>query len=82
MGVVPTIAALRRRAEATRRAEVERTLARLGHVDAADRRRIEAMSRALVKRLLHAPVTRLREDGSERHVAALRDLFELDESNK
>ena len=80
--VVPTIAALRRRAEATRRAEVERTLARLGHVDAADRRRIEAMSRALVKRLLHAPVTRLREDGSERHVAALRDLFELDESNK
>jgi len=40
------------------------------------------MSRALVKRLLHAPVTRLREDGSERHVAALRDLFELDESNK
>jgi glutamyl-tRNA reductase len=36
------------------------------------------MSKALVKRLLHSPVNRLREAGSERHVDALRDLFELD----
>jgi len=77
----PTVAALRRRAEETRRAELERTLARLRHLDEADRRRVEAMSKALVKRLLHAPVTRLRR-GGDRHVAALRDLFELDESNK
>jgi hypothetical protein len=32
-----------------------------------------------VKRLLHAPVTRLREGGSERHLDAVHDLFELDE---
>ena len=75
----PTIAALRQRAEATRKAELERTLARLGHLSEDDRRRIEAMSDALVKRLLHEPVTRLRERGSERHVEALRELFGLDE---
>jgi glutamyl-tRNA reductase len=75
----PTISALRQRAEATRKAELERTLARLGHLSDADRRRIEAMSDALVKRLLHEPVTRLRQRGSERHVEALRELFGLDE---
>jgi len=75
----PTIAALRRRAEATRQAELERTLARLGNLSEADRKRIEAMTEALVKRLLHDPVTRLRQHGSERHVEALRELFGLDE---
>jgi glutamyl-tRNA reductase len=77
--VAPTIASLRRRAEATRRTELERTLARLSHLDQADRKRIEAMSEALVKRLLHEPVTRLRDSASERHVEALRELFALDE---
>ncbi|HLF78986.1 MAG TPA: glutamyl-tRNA reductase [Dehalococcoidia bacterium] len=78
--VIPTIAALRQQAERLREAEVERTLARLSHLDATDQRRIEAMSKALIKRLLHSPVNRLRDVGSERHVDALRDLFELDDS--
>jgi len=77
--VVPTIAALRQRAEATRRAEVDRTLARMAGLSDEDKERIEAMSKALVKRLLHAPVTRLRESGSERHLDAVHDLFELDD---
>jgi glutamyl-tRNA reductase len=77
--VVPTIAALRQQAERLREAEVERTLSHLSHLDATDQRRIEAMSKALVKRLLHSPVNRLRDAGSERHVDALRDLFELDD---
>ncbi len=80
--VEPTIASLRKRAEATRQAEVERTLARLGNLSEADRKRVEAMSEALVKRLLHEPVTRLREHGSQRHVEALRELFGLDEAGE
>jgi glutamyl-tRNA reductase len=75
----PTIAALRQRAEAVRKAELERTLARLEHLSDADRKRIEAMSDALVKRLLHEPVTRLRQRGTDRHVDALRELFGLEE---
>ncbi len=78
-GVAPTIATLRRRAEAIRAAELQRTLSRLPDLDEADRKRIEAMSEAIVKRLLHEPVTRLRQSGTERHVEALRDLFGLDD---
>ena len=78
--LVPTIAALRQRAEAVRQAELERTLSRLGHLSEADRQRIEAMTEALVKRLLHEPVTRLRQHGAERHGEALRELFGLDEA--
>ena len=77
--VAPTIATLSRRAEAIRAAEVQRTLSRLPKLDDADRRRIEAMSEAIVKRLLHEPVTRLRQSGTEQHIQALRDLFGLDE---
>jgi glutamyl-tRNA reductase len=80
--VEPTIASLRRSAEATRKAELERTLSRLGNLSDTDRRRIEAMSEALVNRVLHEPVTRLREHGSQRHVEALRELFGLDEAEE
>ena len=76
--VEPTIAALRRRAETTRQAELDRTFARLPGLSDLDRQRIEAMSRALVNRLLHDPVTRLRTPGSERHLDAVRELFDLD----
>src|SRR5690606_37881800 len=77
--VTPTIAALRSKAEETRRSEVERTLARMGHLSEADRRRIEAMSKALVSRLMHEPVTRLRDGSNDRHVDAVHELFALDE---
>jgi glutamyl-tRNA reductase len=76
--VVPTIAALREDAEAVRAAELERTLART-RMSAADRKRVEAMSKALVKKLLHAPVSRLKTAGEgERFVEAARALFNLD----
>lgn len=77
-GVVPTIAALRQSAEATRLQELQRTLDRLPNLTAAERKRLDAMTKALVNRLLHAPVTRLRDQGSERHLDAVRELFDLD----
>lgn len=80
--VSPTIAALRRRAEQTRTAELERTLARLTHLSEGDRKRIEAMSKALVNRLLHDPMTRLRDGAGERHLEAVRDLFRLSEEEQ
>ena len=75
----PTIAALRQSAEATRLAELQRTLERMPDLTEDDRKRLDAMTRALVNRLLHAPVTRLRDRGAERHLDAVRELFELDE---
>jgi glutamyl-tRNA reductase len=76
--VVPTIAAIRERAETLRAAEVERTLAKMRLSD-ADRARVEAMTSALVKKLLHDPVRALKTPGEgDRHVEAARTLFGLD----
>jgi len=77
--VEPTIASLRRRAEAIRRSEVERTLKRLAALEDGDRERIESLTKAIVKRLLHEPVTRLRSGGPGAEVATARDLFGLDD---
>ena len=80
--VVPAIVALRERAEAIRRAELERTSAVLDKLSEEDRRRIEALTLAIEKKLLHHPIALLREraaagDGYQT-VEALRDLFGLD----
>jgi glutamyl-tRNA reductase len=77
-GATPTIAALRRRAEQAREAEVARTLARLPGLGAQERARIEAMSKAIVKRILHGPITRLKEPASQPLMDAARELFGLE----
>lgn len=79
--VVPTIAALRDRAEGIREAELARTIARLPEMTDEERRRIEAMSAAIVKRLLHEPITALREARGVRYVEALQELFNLPGAN-
>ena len=76
--VVPTISAVRSRAEAVRVAELERTLAK-ANLSAADRKRIDAMTSAIVKKILHEPIARLKSPGEgERYVEAMRALFDLD----
>jgi glutamyl-tRNA reductase len=79
LAVVPTVAALQERADALRLAELERTLSRM-KLSPEDRARIEAMSSALVKKLLHAPIARLKDpaDG-DRYAESARALFGLDE---
>ncbi len=75
----PTIGALVRRAEAVRRHEVERALARMQGVDAATAERIQQLTRSIVSKLLHAPISHLRELADDPGVAlALRDAFDLD----
>ena len=80
---VPTIRDLRARAERLRVAELERALGRLG-LDPAQREGVEQLSRALVNKLLHAPVSHLREaaerDEALAHLEAARALFGLDEA--
>ena len=77
LAVVPTVASLRARAEAVRIAELERTLAKTS-MSPADRKRVEAMTSAIVKKLLHAPISRLKQPGEgERYVETARALFDL-----
>ena len=76
----PTIASLNQRAEEIRQAAVEKSLRKLNAGD-DERREIEALTRAIVKRLLHDPITTLREHGDEQHnyIEAARTLFRLDD---
>jgi glutamyl-tRNA reductase len=79
--VEPLVAALRRRADGIREAEVERTLRHLGDVDPETADHIDRLSHALVKKLLHEPTARLRERAGEGDAgdvaAAVRELFGL-----
>jgi glutamyl-tRNA reductase len=77
--VEPLLSELRKQAESIRARELERALDDLGDVDPAVAERMEHLSRTLVKRLLHDPTVRAREQagaGNADEVAdAVRDLF-------
>ena len=79
--IVPTIVSLRERLETIRAQEVAKTLARLGPAAPETREAIEALSNAIVNKILHAPITKLRESsraGSGRSWTELvHELFGL-----
>ena len=79
---VPTIRDLTRRAETIRRAEIDRFAGRLG-LDESRRDLLEQLTRGIVNKLLHAPISRLRDETDrEAGLARLEEarvLFGLDE---
>ena len=80
--VVPTIAALRARADALVAELLAENEQRWESLGERDRARVEAMLRAAVKRLLHEPTQRVKAlEGDRRHarLSLLRELFGLDE---
>jgi glutamyl-tRNA reductase len=81
LGVADSVRALRDRMEETRKAELERALKRLGHLDPADRERVEHLTRALMNKFLHEPTVRLRAAAGNGHgtqlAEMLRFLFDL-----
>ncbi|MBI3077900.1 MAG: glutamyl-tRNA reductase [Deltaproteobacteria bacterium] len=82
LDVVPLIVALRERAEAIRRRELERALGRMGPLTEAQREVLAALSAGIINKLLHQPITRLKaESGAEQgalYIEAARRLFALD----
>jgi glutamyl-tRNA reductase len=82
LDAVPLIRELRDRAEAVRRAEVEKALRKLQHLAPEEREAVEQLTRALINKVLHRPTVRLREAASNGHgpavLHAARYLFELD----
>ena len=82
LAAVPTIRALRARAEEIRRSELERALSGLP-LDARAQSAVEALTRGIVNKLLHAPLSRLREElegeAGLAHLEAARSLFGLDD---
>jgi glutamyl-tRNA reductase len=82
LSVVPTISALRERADEVVRRVLAENDERWENLGEADRERLEAMAKAIASRLLHEPTLRMkRSAGSDEaylYVSALRELFGLD----
>ena len=79
---VPTIRDLRERAEDIRRAEIDRFAGRLG-LDGAQSELLEQVTRSIVNKLMHPPISRLREETDREtglvRLEEARSLFGLDE---
>jgi glutamyl-tRNA reductase len=82
LAVVPTISALRERADEVVRRVLAENEGRWEELSEADRERLSTMAKAIASRLLHEPTLRMkRSAGSDEaylYVSALRELFGLD----
>ncbi|MGH2742936.1 MAG: glutamyl-tRNA reductase [Thermoleophilaceae bacterium] len=78
LDVVPTISALRRRADEVVEQVLRENESRWESLSTADRERVEVMARAVVSRLLHEPTVRLKDRSSYHYLHTIRELFGLD----
>jgi glutamyl-tRNA reductase len=78
LDVVPTISALRRRADEVVEQVLRENESRWESLSAADRERVEVLARAVVSRLLHEPTVRLKDRSSYHYLHTIRELFALD----
>ncbi len=78
MDATPTIVDIRGQAEAIRRRELSKAIRKLPSLGEADQAVLEAMSRSIVKKLLHRPITSLKERASDPgYLESARRLFRL-----
>jgi len=81
LAVVPTIVSLREKMEAIMKGELERSASWMKILDGEERSRIEILTASIVNKILHDPITALKEESRERdelpYVAAVRRLFKL-----
>jgi glutamyl-tRNA reductase len=76
-GKAPVIKALVDKAERIRSAQLARSLKEMPGVTPEDEERLEAMTRAIVKKILHSPISSLKNRNGD-HVQAVRELFDLE----
>ncbi len=85
LNVVPTIVALREKAENIRRNEIQKTLSHLPHIGEKDRAAIETLTESIIKKLLHDPILFLKKKGErstkELFVDYTQQLFNLTDGN-
>lgn len=77
LDAVPVIRALQEQGEAVRRAELARSLAKLGGLTPAQQEALDAMTRSLTAKLLHTPMTAMRAAASEGDAVLLERLGTL-----
>ncbi len=86
LDAIPTITALREKAEGIKDSELEKTLKKLDGLSEKDANRVEAMATAIVNKILHAPTVELKKAANERggymYVESMRRLFGLNGTGK
>jgi glutamyl-tRNA reductase len=82
MEVVPTVAAIRSKAEAVRQAELEKAIKRLGGLSEKELATVDALTASIVNKMLHGPTQRLKQVAGEKdgysYVETARMLYGLD----
>jgi glutamyl-tRNA reductase len=82
MEVVPTVAAMRNKAEAIRQGELEKAIKRLGGLSEKELATVDALTASIVNKMLHGPTQRLRQVAAEKdgyvYVETARALYGLD----
>jgi glutamyl-tRNA reductase len=80
--VVPTIVSLRNKLEEVRRGELSKTFSNLKELGDRERKAIEALTSAIINKVLHQPITILKQSqngmAGENYVDAVRVLFDLE----
>lgn len=78
---VPTVVALRDRADAVKKEEIEKLLNKLPRLGEKERDAVEYMANAIINKLIHPPTAALKEDSEDRDVliATIRKLYGLNE---
>lgn len=81
---VPTIVALREKAEEIKREEFEKLLNRFPDLDEKQRKAIECMASAIINKLIHPPTAALKEDPEDKDlmIAIIKKLYGIDEEEK
>ena len=81
LAAVPTIVALREKMDGVVKGEMERFSGWIGDLDEEDRTHVEWLVSSIVNKMLHDPVTGLKEESREGdelpYIAAIRRLFKL-----
>ena len=75
LGITPTIADLRKKANTMVRMELDRTLPRLTNLSDKERKSVEKMAHSIVSRLLHDPMLFLKSESCKDQSAMKVDLF-------
>ncbi len=86
LDIVPTVMALRAKAEEIRKTETAKALRALSHLAEEDRARVEFLAQSVLNRFLHEPTRRLRAVAGQgkavEYAAAVRHIFDLSPENK
>lgn len=84
--VVPTIVALRERAEAIRKGEMDKTLSKMGGLSEKQVRQIEGLTQSIINKLLHTPLVTLKKCASDpdggSHIESVRVLFGIEDGHE